>query len=678
VLIDGEDAGMIAQVSNYTGSVRIATDSGRWEFIHQLDVSRRLTQSSMPEGPGKVCAVNLDSSGVCLGVFLGFQNEKVFGGEAHAYLAHYSSKAVDRTVRTRTHGARTVGYTFAAGELVQQRLAFVEESGVRRQAVVVRVVYAPKSGRSSQIRKLLILFEVWLDGVSEPPSGCEPAFFPGSWTNWERVPESGSGWAEDVDIESPNAPCKRLKDELYPQVEEGYKKIMTDKNAPAYLTKLHAAVVYAGANQLPCEIAELEQKAMARREAEKAEKAEKAAHRAAEKAAMRANKSAAAALMKRKHESEAAHVAARASGRVPALSSSAAAGTAAANVAAATAPSGAQRKRPAMRTRAGTCSRRQQSSSANSMMDQDNETVLPQHAQHHQDNNSFANKGLHGSYYYDAAASYDGSVHSTRDAHHCSNTHCSGQHADGMHSRGAPAGGGVHSSCMHTDGMHSSCAQSFGVHSSGGHRSGNRQNHHEEGMHRRCGEQEGSTPGGSMLPSHGMQGRSSLHNRQGMHREGMQEYNMHVGMQGCGNAFGDSIQGASTMHSSTGGTYCPDDEMHHSGCMMQNSAWSCGHSSGMHSRSSIQSGNMCGCGSMPSGYTQPAACSIAPNPCSGAGLMLQSPLNTSQQPHCMGADYSNAMMRADLARATQERLENERAARVREAQLRAFYGMGPM
>lgn len=220
VLIDGEDAGMIAQVSNYTGSVRIATDSGRWEFIHQLDVSRRLTQSSMPEGPGKVCAVNLDSSGVCLGVFLGFKNEKVFGGEAHAYLAHYSSKAVDRTVRTRTHGARTVGYTFAAGELVQQRLAFVEESGVRRQAVVVRVVYAPKSGRSSQIRKLLILFEVWLDGVSEPPSGCEPAFFPGSWTNWERVPESGSGWAEDVDIESPNAPCKRLKDELYPQVEE--------------------------------------------------------------------------------------------------------------------------------------------------------------------------------------------------------------------------------------------------------------------------------------------------------------------------------------------------------------------------------------------------------------------------------------------------------------------------
>lgn len=37
-----------------------------------------------------------------------------------------------------------------------------------------------------------------------------------------------------------------------------------------------------------------------------------------------------------------------------------------------------------------------------------------------------------------------------------------------------------------------------------------------------------------------------------------------------------------------------------------------------------------------------------------------------------------ALARAEVARATQERLENERAARIREAQVRAFYGMPPM
>lgn len=465
--------------------------------------------------------------------------------------------------------------------------------------------------------------------------------------------------------DAPNPHSTELRCSFHQSLDahQGYKGIMSDKNAPVYLTKLHAAIAYAGANQLPCEIAELEREALVRREAQKAEKA---AQRAAEKE-MRAQKS--AEQMKRKRESEAAHAAARAppSARAPASLAATRA----------TAPSGgASRKRPATRAATPSGCRSLRSSSV-ACEDRDNsKTVLPAHAQHrlHQGDNT---------------AGSEGSMH-TQDAHHGGNSSSSRMmhdDADGMNGRGAHGRGMQGSSCMHTSGMQGRGAQqhaqqSIGVHH-GRHRSGNMYNC-DEGMYRGAGEHEGGAPTcGSMLCGHGMQGISDSHQHSGVHggmcSSGEMRHSMHAAMHaGCGNMHGNSMQGMSNIHSRTGaGMHCLPDGMQHSGCM---------HGSGMQpSISSMHSGSIphgCYGISMPGGYAPPPPACMAPYAGCSSGTagfnMLQTPMHMSQQPQCMGADYSTAMMRAELARTTQERLENERAARVREAQLRAFYGMGPM
>lgn len=221
VLLDNRVGGMIAVISDITASAWVATDEGKWQYVLRSHIQKRLMQEeAVPTGPGKVVALDFNSCGYCMGMFMGFENETVFQQEANAYLAHVARPSFDSRTKIQTRGTKAVGYTFTAGELVQQRAEGGGPPGGK--AVVVRVVHKPKMSRTTaakgQARKLLILFEVWPDG--SPPSGVEPQFFPGSWTSWERVPQSRNGWTEDIDSDAVNAPCMRLRDEDYANVEK--------------------------------------------------------------------------------------------------------------------------------------------------------------------------------------------------------------------------------------------------------------------------------------------------------------------------------------------------------------------------------------------------------------------------------------------------------------------------
>ena len=109
-----------------------------------------------------------DSRRRVTGMLFGTVGETVFGGEVAAYKAHYCTRAASQTLK--------VMRSFAFGDIVRSA------TDATSFAVVARVVYVARE-EPKQGRKLLFLRE-----RLSPPTGALPAFFPGGWADWERVP----------------------------------------------------------------------------------------------------------------------------------------------------------------------------------------------------------------------------------------------------------------------------------------------------------------------------------------------------------------------------------------------------------------------------------------------------------------------------------------------------------
>lgn len=163
----------------------VATDDCQWLSVSNSELSECVTaENNPPAGSNHVVALSYDCSNKnVVGMLLGEDATAIMKGVMSSYKAHIMKPQEQRDERLREQNQqlRYAVQSFAIGDVVQQ----LKQTPGAATAVVVRVLYTRRAVQQS--RRMLILLEL----PSKGPGYALPEekiFFPGSWSNWTRIP----------------------------------------------------------------------------------------------------------------------------------------------------------------------------------------------------------------------------------------------------------------------------------------------------------------------------------------------------------------------------------------------------------------------------------------------------------------------------------------------------------